>query len=1083
MDETIFIELLQYVIETDPRAQTFTIDDILECDMNNFVQQLRDPMNISIKLKAKSGDDMDQDAEQIETFALSSCSTVFLQDNNVNNLEKIELDLIIEQSFAMDFFSFAAHVKPENIRTKQYTDRPATHIQAIQNDFLEKFITQLRLHFKLPTAIITQSLYLYNYLEPRLFQTISSAEIIKIYLQVIDSDESLFNKYKFTKLAFVCVRDYLLRIELSEDIRQQYSQLYQIMNVTCELADILSNEECQQAIKDILTGTKEKMMSLINFTNQVNLQHLVTNKKNKASQYLAAQLQSRVTFNLLRATIYDNSQQKMVMSTSSSSQFVKVSNILSQINYNALDVQYVQKEFMIAWVSEYHCISQLKDPEVLLALLKQLSWSQTERIIFQEKVKSIKKNYLECYAYNPDNFKYGVQFIQLLHPEEEVLDKLIISTLMSQFNQFKEQFQMTSDKQVGENLKQFTNFLIEFNKEVDCQIQLFIPTLCQLQTTVRYINEDVSCVFNQKMSIAEFQIPGGSNQKYSHTTQSSNTQWLMATPLTAYISVCVKILRDMSSQFQTNWSIEKGLLSRVCMPQIKEIFQYYYVIMEKLYQQLQKQQPNAVLSKFFPLDIALTLSTPLTGMNLTAEFDFLESIIQKALQHEQLSTYDPFAYSSQKGYYKFACTSLTEDLLAFLNTIFSELVYQLNLSQQSLNAFMSGLQKLITSMCSQLKFKHITNSIPKLHSVFQGESTQKRFLKSDAFKMEFDDGFSSPNLTYALQNSNNKIAIAKQFEAYLKLDMKQVKIEITPIQPYQEPKQILDVYRVLMKIKLRLNTLDRIYQALEQLYEQSQNQSFCQSQPNKLIPTLREQSKNMPSQSELETVQSYFGSIFDELRSTIDNLLTFQANYAIFYGLRLQFQQLYCPTPSQAPIDDLYIQLKQIIRFSSSELAPRLRKQVLQQYGQSIALAMRFILLDSGKRARTISQRDHVQLQNDLVRLTELVSGCEFVADHIFELWVNRNEHSGLTFEVLLSETELQDIFRRADRAVSLHSESSEYLIKLIEQLSSDDLKKFDVLKEINETAGTEEFVRVLNFRRYDEENTRKFMQALKKKL
>ena len=64
-----------------------------------------------------------------------------------------------------------------------------------------------------------------------------------------------------------------------------------------------------------------------------------------------------------------------------------------------------------------------------------------------------------------------------------------------------------------------------------------------------------------------------------------------------------------------------------------------------------------------------------------------------------------------------------------------------------------------------------------------------------------------------------------------------------------------------------------------------------------------------------------------------------------------------------------------MLKYFVPMLAPRYREDFMREIMSAVTQNYRYILLDSGKRARTFAQTDGKQLQNDLFLLRELASG------------------------------------------------------------------------------------------------------------
>ncbi|CAL6092076.1 Conserved_hypothetical protein [Hexamita inflata] len=427
--------------------------------------------------------------------------------------------------------------------------------------------------------------------------------------------------------------------------------------------------------------------------------------------------------------------------------------------------------------------------------------------------------------------------------------------------------------------------------------------------------------------------------------------------------------------------------------------------------------------------------------------------------------YDPLLNTQFDNMISYKHSGLAVQITDFLEQVFEDLD-KVNMSKQSLNTLFSGLVQTFSILSENIKIP-CYNFKPLLSSVFEGESTQKPQIK---FSYQFDEreGFSSTELCFYLKNKSNQ----KRLDEQISININDIET-INDIPQIMHKQDFTSLFQVLNKIKLQINTIDQIRQYMDQIFNNGVDKGFCHLVINKLINPIHEFSGVTQIQHS-DLVKQYQTQILSQLDRILFNLMQFQANYSVFHGLRCYFQHLYCPTVKLGPIDSLIFMLKQILQFAQFEVAPKQRFQILECFTLQIAQAYRIILLDSGKRTRTFLHTDFEQIDTDLNQLKQLCRGFDFLNDRYYEFYPATD---------ILSEADINKIFRRVDRAVTLHKNSSQQLIKVINTIEHDKLKEFLNDRDIDNVHPLEEFIRILNYRRYDEDTTRKFMQLLKKNM
>eukprot|EP00703_Trepomonas_sp_PC1_P004679 JAP91927.1 Hypothetical protein TPC1_16297 [Trepomonas sp. PC1] len=994
------------------------------------------------------------------------------------------------QSISLDLLYHILEIKYSSLKLKDLNSRSYEQQTLLSNDSANQILVNARAQFKIPLQYILQSSQMFSQV---FSSTLTLQDFISIYQKALSSNLSIFNKYKFAKVLFYCIGEVLTDCKEFYRLEKHFMEVFDEFQKHFTLQNVLKDEMQQLLLQKILSRIQNPLFELITALEEQNLQTKIP-----------CQIYNIFISFSLQSTLFNLQSNKMEFTPQTEILFDQLVTILAkQFNQQKEEIQMV---FCDSFSRIYQSIGQLKEPEILSKVIDKFQLQQEEIIKIEKLTEPMFFNYIECFQIQQEGFKEAVKLLCRVKQDQNpdyIIEMMILNTIRSRFKYFQQKYQQNIDKSIVENVAIFEDFFKQFSLEVDCQLHIYIPILCQLQKCERFINEDIilgpSQINNTKQTMPKVRentaLIGGISPEFSHIPMSPNKFEIKASPMTYFLGQCIYLLRNMIQNFKVNWSIVKGkglferismLSLRNCLTQIESIGNKLYFATKQIVLQQQstysEEEKLIELNHLLPRDSFVLIVTPIISQAIQAEFDFIGYQIMNN-RSEEVVEFDPFYFENQlKNQYKFQCSSVSDDTFTFINSIFDQIVGYIYLSAQSLQTLMSSLLKIVHQATEFVQIPNNCHELPLVDSVFSGESTisfAKKVLFQN-FDRNFNDGFSSAQLATCLKNDQiDKQKIVAKFQTYFDVQLQnQIQNRVSLV---ENPRDMGEMYKVIYWLKLKLNSMCALQNQLQQLKATLFQHSLqFSTKGTEMIPILRPVVNDELAFSTLRTADcslqnQYFEEIERIIQQKIDQILSFQANYVVFTGLRFVIQQTYCPTPAYFGFEQLLKYLHLTIQKCLEATAPSSRKAAMMKFAENGATVFCYLLTDSGKRARTISLRDHPQLVSDLTSLRELMSGGVFMADQCYQKYTKKNGQ-------LINETELEIIFQRAGRIVAAFGIQSQKLVQGVNSYKDEYFKMINCSKQLNEIGEQEMLIRVLNFRRYDEDAVRTFMHNIKKR-
>lgn len=266
--------------------------------------------------------------------------------------------------------------------------------------------------------------------------------------------------------------------------------------------------------------------------------------------------------------------------------------------------------------------------------------------------------------------------------------------------------------------------------------------------------------------------------------------------------------------------------------------------------------------------------------------------------------------------------------------------------------------------------------------------------------------------------------------------------------------------------------------------------------PNKIdgiFTAISEQSDGTNlDESTRDVISSTRYSIMKRLDTIIDNMLCFLARFMCRFTCRMLFQAVYCPNTLQATFLLPLRLIENVLKDLCSKLHPLCFKKLLLHCAVELALAMKFILLDSGHRTRVFTAADAVVFNADLQSVRTILTTEEYFysdeyRDYVFLMKKAESSDSSEDHILSLSEDEFCSIFGDAMQVIAAHNMDSFAIMAELQRIITPELaRKLDTSSNVNKFRinGTNRYAllaRVLSFRRYESVTVRAFLHGLKK--
>ncbi|KAH0574949.1 hypothetical protein SS50377_22565 [Spironucleus salmonicida] len=591
------------------------------------------------------------------------------------------------------------------------------------------------------------------------------------------------------------------------------------------------------------------------------------------------------------------------------SQSLQIDQIMAKLFFVHLKQNHIFSSSLILNIEDIVKNEQLQI--LSFQLQQQLYFRQDMIQLLKSQLNLVSQNYVQQFCLDFKNFHPFLEILRFFHTQiqnkknfDVRLEKLIVSSVIKQFQLISQEFNHNSSKQGA--VLVFKEFLKKFYLEIQPQIDIFLPVINNFHSQSRLCG-----VFNinSQFNLSDVNFVGTTSE-----TQPQGQQIISC--YTAFSGSIIKLLYDSLILIKQNWFIENGILFRVNIQSLQEILQLIQQIFIKF---------SSKVQDYFDKAILLQLTYPLISTIIQAEFDHIQHIISTNKE-------DEFIIQDQKK--EVVISSFVADSITLISTVFSEIIGKFNINIDSYQLLFSGLLSQIKQIFVIFNKQHQLVDLEE-SDFNDGKSIQKKWKG----KILFDPSkIQNPGLA-AIYNQN--------IEEYNSI----VKEKTNQFQRSQSANQNLRT------VIMRMNSLVKLQSEIELLFA-----SVGNDVNDGYTLLLRNGLQNQA----LDQFTDFKQRIQEQLQNSKKILSSDYSQY-FMQEIIFIWQQVYCPVASTKQLVDivnlLTNQFEIIHKSSIIQVNIFLIQQMLIQFQRYYYQ----LLTDSGLRARSIGKEDYDILSTDFM--------------------------------------------------------------------------------------------------------------------